>query len=270
VSALADRIRALIEQPEESLAELLVALQSSHERPRPRPWSKLCLRAEHEAEAAAMFPQVSRILAPLVAAENSDRRHGALQVLGLVPCPEARAALILGLADPLSICRVAALDGLAACPATGDVVDRIIILLDDPKQPVRLHAASALGLLGDPRAIGPLQRLLVESQDATASVRQWAAFSLSELGYDVGEDLPESSSPAPEAGTDQTEPGEGGGEEDEEAIQREAAQRVVEGFTALIGKLKQKDSVTMGDFVSGLEAMERQFGEDEGETGELG
>jgi hypothetical protein len=75
-------------------------------------------------------------------------------------------------------------------------------------------------------------------------VRQWAAFSLSELGR---EDVAESGT------TSEEEPDE------EEAIQREAAQRVADGIGELLTQFKGQERVTLGDFVSGLEQMEHEF-----------
>jgi len=243
MSRLAAKIHSLLQRPEENLEGLLKQLQSRHERPRPRPWSRLFLEPKEEPEAIALFPEIASVLAPLVGSDDSIQRHGALQALGMLRSTEARTALLLGLADPLSICRVAALDGLAACPPSPEVVDRVIALLEDDKQSVRLHAASALGLLGDERAIAPLQSLVADGKKEARIVKQWAAFSLAEFGKEAEGGPPD----------DPEDP------EEEEAIQREAAERVAEGITDLLSKLKGKDNVTMGDFVTGLEAMEQQF-----------
>jgi len=250
MSRLAAKIRSLLDCPEDNLGALLQLLQSRKERPRPRPWSKLSLLVEEHPEAIALFPQITEALGPLVDSENSDLRYGALQALGLVASPETSEVLLRALGDPLSICRVAALDGLAVCPTTSAVVDQVIPLLSDDKQAVRLHAASALGQLGDERAVPHLQALLAEGSKEPRGVRQWAAFSLSELGRQglvIEEALP----------PDDAHP------EEEEAIQREAAQRVADGIGEMLAQFKTQDRVTLGDFVSGLEQMEQRFGRDE-------
>jgi len=253
MSRLASKIRSLLTNPEDNLEALLRALQSREERPRPRPWSKLPLPPDKEAEAVALFPQIIAALAPLVESDDSGQRYGALQALSMIHSAEARAVLLPALADPLSICRVAALEGLAACPPSTAVVDQVIALLGDEKQAVRLHAASALGLLADERAIAPLQALLDGPGKEARGVKQWAAFSLAEFGHGA----PSDSTSAEDSAADIAD--EAG---DEEAIQREAAGRVAEGFGELLGQLKGKDGITMGDFVSGLEEMEQQFERD--------
>ena len=248
MSRLAAKLRILLDCPEDNLDGLLQLLQSRKERPRPRPWSKLPLLVEEQPEAIALFPQITTALAPLVDSKNSDLRYGALQALGMIGSPEAREVFLQALGDPLSICRVAALDGLAVCPPSPAVVDQVIALLSDEKQGVRLHAASALGRLGDDRAVPHLQALLAEGRKEPRGVRQWAAFSLSELGQDAGAN--------PQASLAEEDPGE------EEAIQREAAQRVADGIGEMLAEFKSKDRVTLGDFVSGLEQMEQQFERD--------
>jgi HEAT repeat protein len=251
MSRLAAKIRSLLTNPEDNLEGLLRALQSREEQPRPRPWSKLPLPPDKETEAVALFPQVIAALAPLVESDDSGQRYGALQALSMIHSTEARAVLLPALADPLSICRVAALEGLSACPPSAAVVDQIIVLLGDEKQAVRLHAASALGLLADERAIAPLQALLDGPGKEARGVKQWAAFSLSEFGEQAG---------AGGAQADHSE--EDADLEEQEAIQREAAERVAQGIGDLLGEFKDKDGITMGDFASGLEAMEQQFERD--------
>lgn len=249
MSRLAAKLRSLLVCPEDNLDALLQLLQSRKERPRPRPWSRLPLLVEEQPEAIALFPQIAAALGPLVDAENSDVRYGALQALGMIGTSDSRDLFLSALSDPLSICRVAALDGLSVCPAIPEVVDQVIALLSDEKQGVRLHAASALGMLGDDRAVPHLQALLAESSKERRGVRQWAAFSLSELGRDA-------------TGDPGATPKALHSPEEEEAIQREAAQRVADGIGDLLTQFKGKERVTVGDFVSGLEQMEQQFERD--------
>lgn len=291
----ADRVRSLIEQPEHNLGDLLAELQTRASRPLPRPWSRLALLPEEEPKAPELWPEVAEALAPLVESSDSDLRLGSLQVLGLLPCPEATELLLRGLDDSLSVCRVAAIDGLASTPPTEEGVDRVLALLYDPQQPVRLHAAACLGPMGDARAAEPLRALLLERPDESSMVRQWAAFSLAELGGQIAVDaLLEANlggtdslsldleiraasrqvgQPLFDALEEKVRGGEPGVAEqasealarlydqgDDQAIQREAAELVAEGISALLGALKAKDGATMEDFISGLEAMENQFG----------
>lgn len=248
MSSLLDSVRELLESPEANLALICQLLQSRRERPRPRPWSRLHLVIEEEPGILELFPQVTKALLPLLASENSSRRHEALLALSLAPCGEAAEALLLGLNDPMSVCRVRAVDGLALCSPTSRAITGVIALLKDPKAPVRLHAAAALGQMGATEAIQPLRDLL-EQEEETAGVKEWAAFALAELGEQVEAELI-SSDPLAEA-------------EEDESIQREAAQRVADGLAALLGSLRGRDKVTMGDFASGLDAMEKQFAEEQ-------
>ena len=84
-------------------------------------------------------------------------------------------------------------------------------------------------------------------------MKQWAAFSLAEFGHGAPSDSASAEDSAEETADDPDE---------DEAIQREAAGRVAEGIGELLTQLKDKDGITMGDFVSGLEAMEQQFERD--------
>jgi len=148
----------------------------------------------------------------------------------------------------MSVCRVRAVDGLALCRPTPPAIAGVIALLKDPKAPVRLHAAAALGQMGATEAVQPLRDVL-EQEEETAGVKEWAAFALAELGEQVEPELTRSD-PLAEA-------------EEDESIQREAAQRVADGLAALLGSLRGRDKVTMGDFASGLDAMEKQFAEEQ-------
>lgn len=246
VTSLLDSIQELLDSPDLPVKVLRKALQSPNERPRPRPWSQLPLLEEEAAGISSLFPKVARAAHPLIQSEDNELRYEAIQLLGLVPCGEVRELLIPVLQDPSSICRVEAVDGLAACPPSTASITAVIALLDDPKAPVRLHAAAALGQMGATASIGPLRSALQNPQE-TSGVKQWAAHALAELGEATEPDLAPSD-PLTEA-------------EEDESIQREAAERVAEGLAAMLGAFKKKDSVTMGDFAAGLEALERQFGE---------
>ena len=188
MSRFGERVRGLLEAPSEHLGDLLAELQAEPGRALPRPWSRLSLSPEDEPEAPALWPEVAQALAPLVGAEDSEARLASIQILGLTPCPEAREALLRGLDDPLSVCRVAAIDSLATVPASDESVTRVLALLEDPKQAVRIHAAAALGQMGAERAAGPLRDLLLTRSDENSLVRQWAAFSLAELGGEIAVD----------------------------------------------------------------------------------
>jgi len=247
VTSVLDAIHHLLERPTIQLKVLGELLQSPHERPRPRPWSKLPLLDDEVPNVSSVFPKVATALSPLLKSTDNQVRHQAVQLLTLVPCAEAASLLLPVLSDPSSICRVGAIDGIAACPPSAEAIRAVAALLEDPKAPVRLHAAAALGQMGATSTVGPLRRLLQNGEE-TSGVKEWAALALAELG-ETAEPALSPSDPLTEA-------------EEDETIQREAAERVAEGLAAMLGALKKKGSVTMGDFTAGLEALERQFGED--------
>jgi len=108
-------------------------------------------------------------------------RKRACQALARVAGDEAGPALIAALRDPDSLVRLEAIKG-AKRIAPGQGSERLAELLaDDPMWEVRVRAASALGVCGDPAAGDALRTAL---EDPVEFVRAAAAKALEEYRPD--------------------------------------------------------------------------------------
>lgn len=166
-----------------------------------------CAHALAELGDPELVPQIAAVLG-----ESARYRGGSIEevllvlgtrdprnletVLNLTDSPElyrmvTRVAGSLRLADLTPVLRAnlasddddlvtSSIRGLGRIGDLG-AFDRILALLEDEERPehVRAAAARALGRLGDPNAVAPLERLL----DASSwSLRQCAALALAQLG----------------------------------------------------------------------------------------
>ncbi|MEE8412317.1 MAG: HEAT repeat domain-containing protein [Acidobacteriota bacterium] len=124
-------------------------------------------------------PALSGFLARVLR-EDPDAlvRRRACQALARIGGDEAAPALITALRDPDSLVRLEAIKG-ARRVAPGQGSARLAELLaDDPMWEVRVRAASALGLCGDPAAAEALQ---VALSDPIEFVRAAAAKALADF-----------------------------------------------------------------------------------------
>jgi len=127
-------------------------------------------------------PALSGFLARVLR-EDPDAlvRKRACQALARIAGDEAGPALIAALRDPDSLVRVEAVKGAKAI-APGQGSERLVELLaEDPMWEVRVRAASALGLCGDPAAG---EALRVALSDPVEFVRAAAAKALEEYQPD--------------------------------------------------------------------------------------
>jgi HEAT repeat protein len=107
-------------------------------------------------------------------------RRVAVEALALVECRSAVRRLIQTLSDRCWEVRVAALEGLECSLQGRRRSPRVMFsLLRDPSKLVRLQAAEALGVIGDPAARTPL-RLAIE--DPSPLVRRYVAEALGRVG----------------------------------------------------------------------------------------
>lgn len=81
--------------------------------------------------------------------------------------------------EDLPLCPHCGLD-IAGFLKTTDFVDKLILALDHPEKETRLRAAWILGKLREPRAIGPLGRVLATSGDVYLAGE--AAAALGKIG----------------------------------------------------------------------------------------
>ena len=171
-------------------------------------------RALGEAGAVRAVPALSSALArPVPAGLEADSpehasRAAAAVALGRIGDPSAADALLAAIGDDFNIGTAAStalgrlepppVAGLVAATrdvsawrraravmALGEIGDRSAFdamrpLLDDPEDVVRRAAAAAFEKLRDPRAVGPLARLL-EDESVSTFVRSYAAMALGAL-----------------------------------------------------------------------------------------
>ncbi len=113
---------------------------------------------------------------------DPDVRYEIFYALAERPSAEDRAIFLAGLEDPDLRVRSWALNGLGNL-GDREAVPAIVRTLSSPIYNIRYRAAWALGAIGDPAAIGPLQDLL--RRDPHVYVRYYAADAL-----DKFQDLP--------------------------------------------------------------------------------
>jgi HEAT repeat protein len=141
-------------------------------------------------------PKVMKQLLAELRDVNKDKRRTAVMKLGMVGGDQAIRALISAVQNEHEDLIVR---GRAAIMLGNlkDIraVDSLIRALDAPGFQTPLHAAEALGKLGDPRAIPPLLMLAATGKDKT---RDAAREALQRLGYKVEDEDPEPFAPVME------------------------------------------------------------------------
>ena len=110
--------------------------------------------------------------------DDRVRQAGALAISEIEPSPRQLGSMVdLLRASDVQI-RRAAVRALMSLD-TGQVVEWLLPLLDDPDAEVRQGTVAALGLSGDARAVAALGKRLV--RDSSPAVRTEAAYHLGEL-----------------------------------------------------------------------------------------
>jgi HEAT repeat protein len=126
----------------------------------------------HQVEAV---PLLLRMLAE----PSEESRSAAAWLLGFVAEAASPDALLAVLDDPSPHVRAAAAGSLSSFPNISGVADALIRLLGaDVDEQVRVSAASALGYLGDKRALPALRRAF---EDPEERVRTFASYAVSKL-----------------------------------------------------------------------------------------
>ena len=143
------------------------------------------------AMAARQAPQA----APQNQAPQAEKRRPAQQtpkaeaplVKPVPPINRAWAVLHEGLADQSADKRAKAVRALALLTRNREAESAAIEALEDPKDIVRLAAATALGAMRAPRAIGPLQKALDDDEPAVvlAAANSLLLLKDTDSAYDV-------------------------------------------------------------------------------------
>lgn len=134
-----------------------------------------CIIELVEADKTAAAP----VLLEMLSSTDAERRSQALWALGFVASEIPADALLAALSDPDErVCGDAA-GSLASFKDDPRVVDALLNCLNDGNQYVRDCVVSALGYLGDKRALEPLKAL---QKDTPESSRRFLAYALQQLG----------------------------------------------------------------------------------------
>ncbi|MDG3007269.1 HEAT repeat domain-containing protein [Paludisphaera mucosa] len=130
-----------------------------------------------EMEKAEAAP----LLLDLLRSDRPELRAQAAWLLGYLDDTVDPGPLIEAVNDPSPDVRAEAAGALSSFPWRPGVLEAMLSLLDDPDEGVRVSSASALGYLGERRAVPALLGAL---NDPSAEVRRFARHSLKLLGAD--------------------------------------------------------------------------------------
>jgi HEAT repeat protein len=163
----------------EHLPDLQAALLSSEADPDRRWWAVRALAELARADVAPQAdPTALSLLLTATADTNVDVRAAVFQALGETRAVEAITPLLFALSDPSTYLTRIATDGLIHIGSPA--VPGLIRALENDAQPrVRVSAARALALIGDPSAIPALFHAL---EDESNLVQHWADEGLERMG----------------------------------------------------------------------------------------
>lgn len=169
-----------------AVGEYINVIKSGEERARWRAAFDLAQRVQRDdAGKDLTFSEVQQIIDLYRDAEQSKVRMYLARVLGHIPTPQARQALVEGLGDSAVGVRVNSLLALGQLGASQEV-DHIKPLLDDDRAEVRRMAAYVLGSLGNDSVVESLKQTL---EDPIKDVRWNSAIALARLGNDAGQPI---------------------------------------------------------------------------------
>jgi len=125
--------------------------------------------------------EVAPRLLLMLRSPRSETRSHAAWLLGFVSDAVSPDPLIEALKDPSPDVRSSAVGALSSFKGHAGVLAAILTLLNHAEEQVRVDAASALGYLGDRRAVPDLRRAM---NDPAERVRYFADYSLGRLEAD--------------------------------------------------------------------------------------
>jgi hypothetical protein len=123
--------------------------------------------------------EVAPRLLEMLRSPRSETRSHAAWLLGFVADAVSPEPMIEALKDPSPDVRSSAVGALSSFKGHAGVLAAILPLLNHAEEQVRVAAASALGYLGDPRAVPDLRRAM---SDPAEQVRYFADYALGLLG----------------------------------------------------------------------------------------
>jgi len=127
-----------------------------------------------ESKKSAVVP----LLLKMADAQISETRSNAAWALGFVAEALTPLPLLTLLRDNNAEVRAAAAGSLSSFKNDPRVVDELLKAMQDSNEQVCVSVISALGYLGDERAIDPLRSVL---KDSRSRVRWWAEYALKQL-----------------------------------------------------------------------------------------
>lgn len=139
-------------------------------------------RARRAARRAVKAGDMGALIASLADPDPDVRADTANACMEIAPgsaSPDLVDALLRAALEPAAQVRGQAILALGSIRAP-QARDIFLRALSDQDWLVRSFAANVIGWMPDPRAVGPLQRLLVDQEDAL--VRSAAAYTLGEIG----------------------------------------------------------------------------------------
>jgi len=136
------------------------------------PGTTITALVEKHAEAAAPI-----VLTMVNSSDRTVRKHG-VWLAGSVAGRINVDVLLKHLDDKDAKIRSTAVGSLTGFPPSAKMVERLIALLDDPDEQVRVSTAAALGYCRDRRAIPALRRA---TNDPADRVREFARYALERI-----------------------------------------------------------------------------------------
>jgi HEAT repeat protein len=166
--------------------EYISQMKTGTDRARWRAAFDLAQRVQQgDVEEQLTITDVQSIIRLYKQSEEPKVRMYLARVLGHIPTPESRQALVDGLSDTAPGVRVNTTLALGQLEAAS-AVESIAKLLSDDRPEVRRMSAYVLGSLGNPEAVEPLKETL---DDPVKDVRWNGAIALARLGDDTGKEI---------------------------------------------------------------------------------
>jgi HEAT repeat protein len=123
---------------------------------------------------------VTPLLLEMLQSEDVDTRANAAWALGFT-ASQIKPRILLELLESESNqkVRLATIGALSSFTGYSEVIEKLLSLLGETDEQVRIDVVSALGYLGDKRAIAPIKKILEESTNGR--IHEFAEYALKRL-----------------------------------------------------------------------------------------